>query len=80
MPQRHLSIQHGAAANPLADARGSDRSPEREGGVAPIAQHHTVGDLVQQPALPEVGGGIDVVEVEHGLGLGDRVGRGLRRA
>ena len=25
----------GVTANPLADARGSDRSPEREGGVAP---------------------------------------------
>src|SRR5450759_1096942 len=33
--------------------------------------------LVQQPALPEVSRRVDVVEVEDGLG--DRVGRGLRR-
>ena len=27
-------MRFGATANPLADARGSDRSPDREGGVA----------------------------------------------
>jgi hypothetical protein len=40
-----VTARFGAAANPLADARGSDRSPDREGGVAPIAQHHTVTAL-----------------------------------
>jgi hypothetical protein len=30
-----MSASFGADANPLADARGSDRSPDREGGVAP---------------------------------------------
>src|SRR5450759_647119 len=32
---RSLTARFGATANPLADARGSDRSPDREGGVAP---------------------------------------------
>src|SRR5450759_1089674 len=42
---RSVTARFGAAANPLADARGSDRSPDREGGVAPMAQHHTVTAL-----------------------------------
>src|ERR1035437_6363890 len=29
-----MTARLGATANPLADARGSDRSPERKGGVA----------------------------------------------
>src|ERR1035437_4224748 len=32
---RSVTARFGATANPLADARGSDRSPDREGGVAP---------------------------------------------
>src|SRR5450759_1890786 len=30
-----LTARFGATTNPLANARGSDRSPDREGGVAP---------------------------------------------
>jgi uncharacterized protein (TIGR03437 family) len=32
---RSLTAGFGAQANPLADGRGSDRSPDRQGGVAP---------------------------------------------
>src|SRR5450759_3402516 len=32
---KSLTARFGATASPLADARGSDRSPDREGGVAP---------------------------------------------